>query len=339
MAETVLVTGGAGFVASWCIVDLLNQGFAVRATMRDSARGGALRAAIGAKAPVDQLSFVAADLTRDDGWDEAMAGCAYVLHVASPLGVNNPGAAREAFESAARAGTLRVLRAAVKASVKRVVMTSAAATVRAPHSADKVSDETTWADPDDPALGEYRRSKVLAERAAWDFMARDGGATEFATVLPGAVFGPLLMRDNLGSVRVVERLVTGKMPGLPRIGLSIVDVRDLAAVHVRAMTAPEAAGERFLATGEFLWFSDMADALRKALGARAPDVPTRRVPDIVVRTSALFSPTMRALAQDIGKRNATSSEKAKRLLGFAPRPARQTIVDCAESLLEAQRGA
>ena len=336
MVETVLVTGGGGFVAGWCVVELLKRGYAVRATLRDLDKAPAVLGAIeAAGVPSARLSFVGADLTRDAGWDSAMEGCAYVLHVASPLGSGEASGDRDAFVAPARDGTLRVLRAAVRAGVRRVVMTSAAATARPPRASGRTSDETIWADPDDPQFDAYRRSKILAERAAWDFMRDHGGQTAFATVLPGAVFGPVLTRDRPGSVTIIQGLLNGRPRGVPRLGLNIVDVRDLADLHVRAMIAPEAAGQRFLAAGEFLWLKDIALVLRARLGRRAARVPTRELPDVVVRLLALVMPQMRMLVPMLGIRSDPTLAKARRLLGFAPRPAAETVVDCAESLLRA----
>lgn len=333
MVETVLVTGGTGFVAGWCIAGLLQRGYAVRTTVRSLSKEAAVRAAIAAAGVSgDRLTVFAADLTQDDGWDAAMAGCDHVLHVASPLGRD---ATRDpsALIIPARSGTIRVLRAATKAGVRRVVMTSAAATARPPRGSERVSDERIWADPDDRKLDAYRQSKILAERAAWDFMARNSGPTTLATILPGAVFGPVLTTENLGSVQIIQRLLEGRPAGIPRIGLWVVDVRDLADLHIRAMTAPEAAGERFIAVGDFMWMKDIADTLRFRLGHRASKVPTRRLPDVVFKALSLFIPQLRMFTPDLGRRNATSSEKARRVLGFSPRPATTTIVDCAEGLL------
>ncbi|MGW2499645.1 hypothetical protein ACWCXL_00795 [Streptomyces sp. NPDC001588] len=166
-------------------------------------------------------------------------------------------------------------------------------------------------------------------------MREHDGPTELTTVLPGAVFGPVLTTGNIGSVGIVGRMLTGEMRGIPRIGLEIVDVRDLVDVHVRAMTAPQAAGERFLATGEFLWMSQMAHALRDGLGAEGRQVSTRQVPDVVVRLLARFrDPSLREITPSLGRRNRHTTEKAHRVLGWQPRPARQTVLDCVESLIE-----
>jgi len=333
MTETVLVTGGTGFVAGWCIVELLRQGSVVRATLRDMSKARAARTAVASTGvPVERLSFLPADLTSDKGWDTAMMGCDYVLHVASPLG-RDASRDRDALVGPARDGTLRVLHAATAAGVKRVVMTSAATAACSQRDTSFVSDETIWADPDDSRFDAYRRSKILAERAAWDFMARSGGKTEFTTILPGAVFGPVLTMENLGSVQLIQRLLDGRLPGIPRIGLWVVDVRDLADLHVRAMTSPEAAGERFLAVGDFMWMEDIANTLRAQLGARAAGVPTRRLPDAVVRFMSLFLPPLRTFTAELGRKTATSSDKARRVLGFSPRPAVSTVIDCARSLM------
>ncbi|MCU1361019.1 MAG: NAD-dependent epimerase/dehydratase, partial [Ilumatobacteraceae bacterium] len=196
--------------------------------------------------PGEQLTCVVADLMADDGWADAVAGCDYVLHVASPLGLGDVSGP-EALIGPARDGALRVLKAATAAGVKRVVMTSAANTSSPMSYAEAgVTDETLWTDPDAPDLGAYRKSKTMAELAAWKFMDDAPGTTTLTTVLPGAVFGPILTKDNLGSVQVIRRMLTGSMPGLPKIGLEVVDVRDIVDVHLAAMTSPAAAGERFL---------------------------------------------------------------------------------------------
>lgn len=334
MTETVLVTGGTGFVAGWCIVNLLERGYIVRTTLRTMSKEATVRAAVASQTGAgDRLGFCVADLTSDEGWDAAMAGCDYVLHVASPLGTGAEKG-RDSLTAPARDGTLRVLRAATKAGVKRVVMTSAAATARPPLASGKVSDETVWADPDDPQFDAYRVSKIRAERAAWDFMATVDGPTELTTVLPGAVFGPILMQENLGSVQIIERLLQGRPAAIPRLGFWIVDVRDLADLHIRAMTSQEAAGQRFIATGDFLWMAEIVSTLRTRLGSRAAKVPRRRLPNFAVRLLLPFMPHLRTLAPLLGRRFPLTSEKARRMLGFSPRPATTTVVDCAENLVE-----
>ncbi|NMO34981.1 NAD-dependent epimerase/dehydratase family protein [Streptomyces sp. GMY01] len=335
MPETVLVTGGSGYIAGWCVVELLRRGYRVRTTVRGHSKEQMVRETVAAGADAgDRLEFAVADLTSDDGWDAAVEGVDHVLHVASPLG----GAVADdsdAMIAPARDGALRVLRAATAAGVRRVVMTSAAnAASPSSYAEEGVTDETLWTDPDDPTLIPYRRSKTLAERAAWDFMASCDGPTELTTILPGAVLGPILTTGTIGSVGIVQRMLTGALRGVPRIGLEIVDVRDLADVHIRAMTSPAAAGERFLATGEFTWMLDMARALREELGPDADRVSTRRVPDVAVRLAARFrDPSLRDITPALGRRNRHTTAKADRLLDWRPRPARETVLDCARSLL------
>jgi dihydroflavonol-4-reductase len=334
MVETVLVTGGTGFVAGWCIVELLKRGYAVRTTLRSLSKQYAVSSVVASGgASADRLSFAEADLTNDNGWDAAMTGCNYVLHVASPLGREAPRD-RDALLAPARDGTLRVLRAAKNAGVTRVVMTSAATAARPPRDSNIVSNETVWADPEDSRFDAYRRSKILAERAAWDFVEGDGDSIQLTTILPGAIIGPVLSKENLGSVQLVKRLLEGRPGRVPRIGLWVVDVRDLADLHIRAMVSREAKRERFLAVGDFMWMEDIAKTLRAQLGDQARKVPTQRLPDYVFRIMALFFPIMRSFTADLGRKNATSSAKARRVLGFSSRSRTTTIIDCAKSLLE-----
>jgi dihydroflavonol-4-reductase len=262
-----------------------------------------------------------------------MAGCDYVLHVASPLG-GDGSADVQSMISAARDGTLRVLKAAVNAGVKGVVMTSAATVATPPQRSGirSMSDETVWFDSSEPGVDAYRQSKRLAERAAWEFMEKFAGSTTFATILPGAVFGPILMPGRDGSAQVIGRLLQGRVPANPRLGFEVVDVRDLALAHVLAMTAPQAAGERFLAVGNFMWMLDISKTLRAQLGASASKVPTRTLPDFLFRCMALIDPALRTMKPRLGREHRHTSAKAERLLGWRTRPAAETLVDCARSL-------
>lgn len=333
MTETVLVTGGTGYVAGWCIAELLGRGYDVRATVRDESRGDRVRRAVATVTDrADHLEFAVADLTSDDGWKAAVDGCDYVVHVASPLVADADAEDEErALLIPARDGTLRVLRAAAAAGVRRVVMTSAANTASpTSYETDGVTDETLWTDLSAPDLIPYRRSKTAAELAAWEFMESCEGPMTLATVLPGAVFGPLLSPDASGSVQIIGRMLSGVMPGVPRIGLEVVDVRDLADVHVRAMTAPEAAGQRFLATGEFQWMRDIALILNEAYGEK---VSTHEIPDDVVRAAAETDESLRGVLPGLGRRNRHSTEKAERLLGWSYRSAKTSVLDCARSLV------
>ncbi|HET9159988.1 MAG TPA: NAD-dependent epimerase/dehydratase family protein [Caulobacteraceae bacterium] len=331
MSERVLVTGGTGFVGGWAIVALLNRGYRVRTTVRSLTRQAGLRSAIARAADAgDRLEVVAADLTSDAGWAEAAAGCAFVMHIASPLAMNGE-TDPDALIAAAKDGTLRVLRAAVEARAERVVLTSSMAACTPTRPQARAFDESDWSDPDQPGLAAYRRSKILAERAAWDFMA--GKATQLTTILPGAIFGPVLNKDQLGSVGLIKQLLDGKPPVLPRLAFNIIDVRDLAELHLEAMIRPAAAEERFIATGEALWYGEVAQALKENLGAAAGRVPTRAMPDFVARALSLVSPQMKSLMPLLGRTQKFSTQKARDRLGFAPRPAGETVVDCGRSLI------
>jgi dihydroflavonol-4-reductase len=330
MTEKVLVTGGTGFVASWTIVELLRRGYSVRTTLRDTSKADQVRAGIESQINAgDRLTFVTADLTKDVGWDDAVRDCDYVLHIASPI--SRQPKTDEELNEAARGGTLRVLKAATDAGVKRVVMTSAAAAARV-RGSTLTSNETIWADPDDPLLDRYRRSKILSERAAWEFNEKADGETSLTTILPGAVFGPLLPGTDVSSVWVVKNLLEGKPPRLLNMGLSIVDVRDLTAAHVEALTAPEAPGQRFLCTGHFLWMPEIAKILREGMGREGENVPSKVLPDWLVGPLSLFVPQLRAFRHDVGQKRDADNSEARKKLKFNPRPAKDTLIDCARSL-------
>lgn len=332
----VLVTGASGFLGSHLIVQLLAAGHSVRATLRNLAREGEVRAMLaeGGADPKCDVSFVVADLESDAGWPAAVAGCDYVLHAASPLPAGEPADENELIMPA-REGALRVLRAARDAGVKRVVLTSSFAAIGYGHAPRATPfDETCWTDTGVDGIGAYVKSKALAERAAWDFMAREGGGLELTVINPVGIFGPVLGPDLAASVMIVKAMMTGAIPLCPRIHFGVVDVRDVAALHLRAMTHPEAASERFLATaGDCLSLLDVAKALRAGMGAAAR-APTRQAPDWLVRLLALWNANARRAVPNLGKiRNGTSA-KARRMLGWTPRPAEEALVATAESLVQ-----
>ena len=330
----VLVTGGSGFVGAHVILQLLSAGHEVRTTVRSLKREGDLRAMLKASSqePGDRLSFFAADLVSDAGWREAVAGCDYVMHVASPI----PGSAPKHEDELiipAREGTLRVLRAARDANVKRVVLTSSCGAVYYGHPPQKEPfDETSWTIVNGE-LTAYVKSKALAERAAWDFMSREGNDLELSVVNPAGIFGPILGPDSASSVDLIKRLMNG-MPGAPRICFGVVDVRDVADLHLRAMTHPAAKGERFIAvSGDAISMVDIARILRRRLGASARKVPRLQLPDWLVRLAAKRDPSVRQVLPLLGViRNATS-EKARRVLGWSPRSNEDAVAATAESLL------
>jgi dihydroflavonol-4-reductase len=330
----VLVTGGSGYIASFCIAHLLGAGFRVRTTVRDRAREPAVRTALAKLVdPADRLDFVAADLMADRGWPEAMAGCDYVLHVASPIPSRNPKDEDELIRPA-RDGALRVLAAARDAGVRRVVMTASVAAVAYGHGGRATAfTEADWSDPANRAdTSAYERSKTIAERAAWDWLAREGGGLELVTINPGAVLGPVLGSDFSASIIIVQRLLDGSLPGLPRFGWPLVDVRDIADLHARAMLSPAAAGQRYIAAGPFFWMRDIARVLRERIPARARRVPKRNLPNWLVRLSAMFDPVVRDRLFELDKLRPVSADKAKRELGWVPRSNEDAIVATAESL-------
>jgi len=284
--------------------------------------------------PGDRLTVLAADLLADAGWDAAAQGCDYVLHVASPFPPVQPQDPDELIVPA-RDGTVRVLRASLNAGVERIVVTSSVAAITG--GTVRVSGpltEENWSDPDNPRMTPYARSKTIAEQAAWDFVREQDATERLATVNPGAIVGPVLSDDRSYSIESIARLLRG-MPGVPRIGFSFVDVRDVADLEIRAMADPEAGGERFIAADRFMWMSEIAAILRDQLGEDAAKVPTRTVPNLLVRAMAIFDPSIRSVTGQLGKRTEISSEKARERLGWSPRPIEEAIVDCARSLIVA----
>src|SRR5271166_5096931 len=325
----VLVTGGSGYIAGYCIAQLRNDGWSVRTTVRSVAKTKAMRASIGNIA----IEFVEADLNSDGGWGEAVIGAKYVLHVASPVPVSDPKDDDELIRPA-RDGTLRVLKATRGAGVKRVVMTSSiSAIIYGRGAREKRFTEEDWTDETNRGdTSPYDRAKTIAERAAWAWLAAEGGGLELAAVNPGLVLGPVLGSDFSASIEAVKKLLDGSILVLPRFGFNVVDVRDIARLHVLAMTTPEAAGQRFIGSGDFYWMSDVAQILKQGLGDKAKKVPSIPVPDFVARMAALFDPIVRGRLYELGKRRPVSSEKARRMLGWTPRPVTETVLDTARSI-------
>ncbi len=332
----VLVTGGSGFIGSHALLQLLEAGHQVRTTVRSMSREGQVRGLLktGGIEPDDRLSFVAADLGEDGGWKEAAEGCEYVLHIASPFPASLPKHEDDLIVPA-RDGALRVMRAARNAGVRRVVLTSSFAAVGYGHDPrDQPFDETSWTDLEGRAVTPYVKSKTLAERAAWDFVNSEGGGLELSVVNPVGVFGPVLGPDYSTSITLIQRLMDGGMPGCPRLWFGVVDVRDVVDLHLRAMKHPAAKGQRFLAvSGESMSILEMAMALRARLGEAAKRAPTRELPNWVVRSVAVFDPELRSITPELGRHKHATNEKARGLLGWAPRSREDAIVATAESLL------
>jgi len=335
--STVLVTGGSGFIGSHAIVQLLAAGHQVRTTLRSLKREDDVRAMLreGGAEPDGRLSFSVADLENDAGWPEAVEGCEFVLHVASPFPAGVPKHEDELIVPA-RDGALRVLRASRDAGVKRVVLTSSFAAIgygNDQRPGKTLFDETDWTDPNGD-ISAYAKSKTLAERAAWDFIEREGGGLELSVVNPVGVFGPVLGPDYSTSIALVKRMMDGGLPGCLQLYLGVVDVRDVVDLHIRAMTDPAAKGERFLAAaGDFLSMLDIAKVLRRRVGASARKAPTRNLPNWLVRVLALHYREVRQTLPELGKMKNATHEKARRVLGWTPRSNEECIVATAESLV------
>ena len=332
MADTVLVSGGSGYIAGFLIRQLVAEGWRVHTTVRSLSKESAVRQLLA----VDnhRLRFFAADLNADAGWPEAVAGCSHVAHVASPLPTGVPKDANELIVPA-RDGALRALRAAKAAGVKRFVMTSSVAAIsygrgRGVHH----FTEADWTQLDKPGISPYIQSKTIAERAARDWVAKEGAGIEFCTINPSVVLGPVWSRDYSASVSLVKNLLNGNMRACPDFGFGVVDVRDVADLHVRALKAPGMAGERFIASGRFMKLREVADVLRAELGAQAPQVTTRNVPDWLVRVAALFNPLARAVVGELGSVRHHDASHAKAVLGWVTRPVEQSILDSARSLIK-----
>lgn len=335
--STVLVTGGSGFIAGHCTAQLLAAGHTVRATLRNPRRQSNVRATLHAAGAIadGRLSFVSADLADAAGWADAARDCQYVLHVASPFPAGIPKHENELIIPA-REGTLRVLRAARDAGVKRVVLTSSFAAIGYGHAPQAAPfDETCWTNLQSTRQTAYVKSKTLAERAAWEFMAREGGALELAVVNPVGVFGPALNADLSASLQIIQRMLNGGIPACPRLYFGVVDVRDVADLHLRAMSDPAARGERFLAVaGPSMSVMQVAEVLRQSLGKAARRAPKYQIPDWLVKLLAACGMKLAGAAlPELGKIKDSTHEKARRLLDWQPRSPEECIRAAAESLL------
>jgi dihydroflavonol-4-reductase len=339
--STVLVTGGSGFIGVHTILQLLAAGYQVRTTVRKPERSQDVLAMLrqGGAPSVGELAFFTTDLESDAGWREAVEGCDYVLHVASPLPSQVPRNENDLI-APAREGTLRVLHAARDAAVKRVVVTSSFAAVGYGHQPQsKPFNESDWTNVNGADVQPYVKSKTLAERAAWDFIAREGGCLELSVINPVAVFGPVLGADYSSSVAIIKMLMDGAMPATPEIYFGLVDVRDVADLHLRAMTSPVANGERFLAVaGETMSLHQIAQVLRSRLGASAARVPRFEAPNWLVRLAAIGVPRLRDAVPQLGRIRRSSNRKAVETLGWKPRPNDEIIMATAESLLRLKPG-
>lgn len=332
MSGRVLVTGGSGYIGGFVIRALAAQGWQINTTIRNLSREGEVRGWLGV--PDGQISFFAADLLSDAGWAEANAGCSHVVHVASPL---PSGAVRHEDDLIvpARDGALRALRFAKAAGVDRFVMTSSVAAIAYGHGKKNARyTEADWTDVGGPQVHAYAKSKTLAERAARDWIAAEGGGLEFCTINPSVVLGPVWSGDYSASVMLVKMLLDGRVRACPDIGFGVVDVRDVADLHWRALVTPGLAGERFIASGRFMKMIEVARVLRDGLGPQAEHLPTRIAPDWLMRLAAPFSKVARAVASELGTVRDFDPSHTRTRLGWQTRAEEQSILDCARSLLE-----
>jgi len=335
--QLVVVSGVSGFIAIHIILQLLQQGYAVKTTIRSQAKEAVVKEMLtnGGITDFTDLSFSQADLTSDANWEETMTGATYVIHVASPTPKLNFKDESEMIRPAVD-GVLRVLKAARDNGVKRVVMTSAYGAIFAGHKNRTTPyTEKDWSNLDAKNIHPYQKSKTMSEMAAWDFIKKNGQGLEFATVNPVAVMGPVLSAKYSHSNIQIQEMLEGKIKALPKVDSGYVDVRDVASLHLLAMTSDKANGERFLATtGETLSMMDVADILREAFPDYAGRLPTKLFPNSVIKAAAIANPKLRMIASIVGSYAETSNEKAKSLLGWNPRSAKSAIIATAQAMID-----
>ncbi len=335
--QKVLVTGGTGFVAIHSILQLLNRGYQVRTTIRSLNSRDKIFEMLknGGITDFSQLEFIETDLTSDKNWNEAMIGCQYVLHIASPIFLRLPKNEDEMIRPAVD-GTLRVLKAARDSGVKRVVMTSNFGAVGYSHK-DKNSliTEESWTDPNEKGLSTYNKSKVLAEKAAWDFIEKEGGPLELSVINPMGIFGPSLNEDLSSGFELLKKLLDGSMKAIPDIRLGIVDVRDVAELHILAMEKPQAKGERFLAlSGGTMSLMEIVKLLKEKMPYVTTKAPTKSLPTFIIRLSSIFNDQAKAILPLVGINRNASNKKAKTILGWVPRTNEEAVTASVISLIK-----
>ncbi len=331
----VLLTGVTGFLGSHITIQLLNKGYEVVGTMRDLKRSLEMLEVLGKYASTEKLTFVQADLTHDNDWNDLMKGVEFVQHIASPFPRTLPKTDREIVETAVQ-GTLNVLRAAAANSIKRVVLTSSTGAIvygKTKGLESKTYNEEDWTDAKNYSdTTPYFRSKTLAERVAWEFVESDKSGLELTTICPGAILGPVIEKDFGTSANIVIKTIDGSTPAIPQIGFDMVDVRSVAELHVLAMEKSEAANERFVGSAGFMTFKDVADTLR--FKYRDRKIPKALLPNFMVKAISNFDSTLKPILIDLGKKRKVDNSKAKTLLGWKPLSNKEAVISCAESVIQ-----
>jgi dihydroflavonol-4-reductase len=332
---TVLITGISGFIAKHCAAEMLNAGYRVRGTVRSLQRSTQVRETLARSADTSQLEFVEADLEVDVGWNAALAGCAHVLHLASPFPAKQPKDEQELIRPAVQ-GTLRVMRAAAVAGVERLVQTSSMVAVMYgyPQARTAPFTEADWTRVESPDVTAYGKSKTLAERAAREFIDQDRSGMHYSSVNPGLVLGPALDRDIGTSAEIIQMFMKGKYPGAPRMSIPCVDVRDVAKMHRLALETKAPSGGRYLAAADCLWMIEIARAIREGLGEAGRKSPTRIMPDWLVKLVGIFDPAARQAIPELGKALKVDNALTRRTLGIEFIPARESVVAMAKSLVD-----
>jgi len=328
MAQRALVTGVSGYVGQHVAAELLRQGYDVVGTVRSLAKSESTRAALAAVVPVEELSFVEADLLSDRGWDDAMAECTYVLHLASPFVLAEPKDENQLIAPAVD-GTQRVLRAAQRAGIQRVVLTSSVVAMTAGKPSGRYGPDT-WSDVNAP-IGAYAKSKTLAERAAWEIATE--GSMDLVAINPGFVLGPSLGAPGDGqSETMMATMIAGKMPMIPDVAMGMIDVRDVARLHVAAVSAVGAPGKRFIAASEQpVTLAYLASVLR---GAGYTKVPTRKAPNFAIKLMALIDREAKGTVPQLGKKVAYDNHETYDVLGWQPTPLETTFVEMAAAIAQ-----